>query len=259
MLVFWPLRWHPSFNLPMSLHPLTFPTSSSPVDHADPDREQFAAGVPAGWGAGRSRAGRSWRWRRGSLGREWDASRDWCGRCSWVWAGSRPPGAVTALLCGPPLPSPSTGPPGRLNVWARGSPRPHGPRSPSSGLPDSSPAAPQHTQCKLDPQTLYYRPFVNASDWLCKWLCTFQLPSKPFSLSSPSFSSEAPVVPPDVVNKSYQKTQYVGVVGKQCWQIKHKSWVTTVYSIKYRWWSTYCRTCPRPALSCSVVKPFLLR
>lgn len=136
---------HPS---PPSSHPSLLP-SSSPVDHADADREQRAAGGPAGWGG-------SWPWGRGAWrgGRRrplgWDARRNWWRGSGWIRARSGPPRALGALLGRPPLPSPSEGPPGLLNVRARGGPRPHGPWSPSPGLPGSPPAAPQHTQCKLE-------------------------------------------------------------------------------------------------------------
>lgn len=149
------------FNLPMSLlpsfppssHPSLLP-SSSPIDHTDADREQRAAGGPAGWGG-------SWPWGRGAWRRRgrrrrplarrgWDARRNqWRGSMR-IWARRGPPRALSALLGRPPLPFPSEGPPGLLNVRARGGPRPHGPWSPSPGLPGSPPATPQHTQRKLE-------------------------------------------------------------------------------------------------------------
>lgn len=135
-------------SIPPSSHPPPFP-SSSPVDHTDADREQCTAGGPAGWGGSRPWGRGSWRRRRGRrpLAGEYDARRN-CWR--WVWARSGPPGPLSAVLCCPALPSPPEGPPGLLNVRARGSPRPHGPWSPSPGLPGSSPAAPQHAQRKLE-------------------------------------------------------------------------------------------------------------
>lgn len=139
-------------SFPPSSHPFLLP-SSSPVDHADADREQRAAGGPAGWGGswpwGR---GPWWRRRRGRrpLARGWDERRNRWRRCKWVWVRCGPPGALCALLGHPPLPSLPEGPPGLLDVRARGCPRPHGPWSPSPGLPGSPPTAPQHTQRKLE-------------------------------------------------------------------------------------------------------------
>ena len=158
------------FNFPMSLPPSLPPSSyppllpsSSPVDHADADREQRAAGEPAGWGG-------SWPWGGGGGGRRggggpveggWDKRGNRRRGSGWVWARSRPPGAFGALLGCPPLPSPPEGPPGLLNVRARGGPRPHGPWSPSPGLPGSPPAAPQHTQRKLElPRPLLFPTFL---------------------------------------------------------------------------------------------------
>lgn len=137
-------------SLPPSSHP-SLPPSSSPVDHTDADREQCAAGGPAGWGV-------SWPWGRGAWrsrrrrpqARWWDERRNRRRGSGWVWARGGTPGALGALLCCPPLPSPPEGPPGLLNVRARSGPRPHGPWSPSPGLPGSTPAAPQHTQRKLE-------------------------------------------------------------------------------------------------------------
>lgn len=141
-------------SLPPSLHPLIPPWSppSSPVDHTDADGEQCTAGGPAGWGGGWPR-GRGPRWRRrgwrplASGGYE---RRNRRRNSGWVRARWGSPGALNALHGGPPLPSPPEGPPGFLHVRAWGSPWPQGPRPPSPGLPDSPPAAPQHTQRKLE-------------------------------------------------------------------------------------------------------------
>lgn len=124
--------------------------SCFPVDHADADREQCAARVPAGWGDSWLLDRRGW-WRgRGELARGWGKrGYRWRGSgCVWAWSGV--PGALSAPLGCPPVVSSSEGPPGLLNVRARGSPQPHSPRSPSPGLPGSPPAAPRHTQCKLE-------------------------------------------------------------------------------------------------------------
>lgn len=140
---------HPSIlsSLPAPLLP-----SSSPVDHADADREQCTAGRPAGWGGSRPWGRGTWRRRRGRrpLARRWDERRNRRRGSGRLWARSGYPGALGALFGHPLLPSPPERPPGLLNVRARGGPWPHGPWSPSPGLPGSPPAAPQHTQRKLE-------------------------------------------------------------------------------------------------------------
>lgn len=148
------------FNLPMSLFPPSHPSSShppllpssSPVDHADADREQCAAGGPAGWGSSRPWGRGAWRRRRGRkpLARGWDKGRNRRRGSGRLWARSGSPGALGALFDYSLLPSPPERPPGLLNVRARGSPWPHGSWSPSPGLSGSPPAAPQHTQRKLE-------------------------------------------------------------------------------------------------------------
>lgn len=150
----------------MSLLPFFHPSllpSSSPVDHTDADREQCAAGQPAGWGGswpwGRGPWWRRRRWRR-PLARGCDARCNRWSRYEWVRARSGHPWALSALLSHPPHPSSPEGPPGLLNVRARRSSQPHGPRSPSPGLPSSPPAATQHTKCKLVlPQTFLFPAF----------------------------------------------------------------------------------------------------
>lgn len=144
------------FNLPMSLppslppfsHPSPLP-SSSPLDHPDADREQCATGGPAGWGNSWPWGRGTW-WRRRGVSRKPLASGRDARRSGWIWARRGPAGAFGALPGRPPLPSPPKGTPGLLNVRTRGGPRPHGPRSPSPGLPGTSPAAPQPSQRKLE-------------------------------------------------------------------------------------------------------------
>lgn len=150
---FWHFSLYPplplSYNLPMFLPPSCHPSllpPCSPVDHPDADREQCATGGPAGWGG-------SWpwgRWRR-SLARGWDARRNGWWGFGQLWARSWPPGALCAIIGRPSLSPSPEGTPGLLNVRTRGSTWTHGPWPPSPGLPGSPPAAPQHTQRKLEP------------------------------------------------------------------------------------------------------------
>lgn len=157
-----------------SPHPFLLPCSS-PVDHADADREQRAAGGPAGWGVSWSWGGGA-RWRRRRLlARGWDARRSWRRGSGWIQDRSRSPRALCALLGHPPLPSPPEGPAGLLHVRARCVPRPHGPWSPSPGLPGSPPAAHQLTQRKLElsrPLSTSCVPF-GGPDW---WIIVQSLP-----------------------------------------------------------------------------------
>lgn len=155
--------FHPSLHPPTPPCP---PPAHSPIDHPDADREQCVAWGPAGWG-GSGPWGRGPRRRRGrrALAGGSDARRICQRGFGWVRGQSRAPGALGAVLGHPPPP----GTPGHLNVWDGGSSRPHGPRPPSPGLSNSSPAAPQHTQRKLEPLrspfSLSHLPF-RGSDWL---------------------------------------------------------------------------------------------
>lgn len=143
----------PPPHVPPSIPPFILPPSLSPpahssIDHPDADREQCIAWGPAGWW-GSGPWGRGARRRRGRrpLAQGSNARRICRRSFGWVRARSRAPGALGAVLGRPP----PAWTPGHLNVWDGGSSRPHGPRPPSSGLSNSSPAAPQHTQRKLEP------------------------------------------------------------------------------------------------------------
>lgn len=236
------------FNLPMflppSLPPLSHPSllpSSSPLDHPDADREQCATEGPAGWGSswpwGR---GTWWRWgNRRPLGSGWDAR--WSG---WIWARRGPTGAFGALLGHPPLPPSPEGTPGLLNVRARGGPRPHGPRSPSPGLPSAPPAAPQHSQRKLErpcPLSTHHLR-LGGSDclslaWLNRWWSDPDLYISP-PLLSPCISVLSPSLSKDpVVHEPIFKGSFV-MVQKDLlyWALKlHKWWSAYVWPEGERW------------------------
>ena len=199
-----------------STSPMSLPSSllpSSPVDHTDADREQCPARGPAGWG-GSQPWGRGpwWRGRR-PLARGCNARRNKWRGSGWVWARSGHPGALCALLRCSPLPSPPERPPGLLNVRARGGPRPQGPWPPSPGLPGSPPAAPQHTQRKLElprPLLLPTLLLVALIDWLFLarlmgdspiLISLFPVKLSFFPhLSSRSFSLKGPVVHDPLLN-----------------------------------------------------------
>lgn len=125
--------------------------SSSPVDNADADREQCTARRPEGWGHSWPWCRGAWWWRRGSgpMARGWNERRNEPRGFGHLWARSGSSRTVRSLFSHPLFPSPKR-PPGLLHVWAWRPPWPHGPWSPSPGLPSSPPTAPQHSQCKLD-------------------------------------------------------------------------------------------------------------
>ena len=127
------------------------PSSSSSVDNADADREQCTARRPAGWGHTWPwcRGTWEWRWGSGPMARAWNKRRNQPRGSGHPGARNRSSRTVGFLFRQPLFPSPKR-PPGLLHVRARGPPRPHGPWSPSPGLPRSPPSAPQHSQCKLE-------------------------------------------------------------------------------------------------------------
>lgn len=115
------------------------------------------------------------------MARGWNKRRNKPRGFGHLRAGNRSPRTVRFLFRQPLLPPP-TRPPGLLHVRARGTPRPHGPRSPSPGLSSSPPTAPQHSQCKLElRQTL---PLL----FSCWPFLTFSFP-RSLSLNFCSFSS----------------------------------------------------------------------
>lgn len=83
------------------------------------------------------------------MARGWNKRRNKPRGFGHLWARNKPSRTVSLLFRQPLFPSPKR-PPGLLHVRARGPPRPHGPWSPSPGLSSSPPAAPQHSQCKLE-------------------------------------------------------------------------------------------------------------
>lgn len=155
-----PFSWHPlppslPFNLlcppPYILPSFPNPLPSSPLDNADADREQCTARRPAGWGHSWPWCRGTWWWRRGSgpMARGWNKRRNKPRGSGHLWARNGSSRTVRSLFCHSLFLSPKR-PPSLLYVWARGSPWPHGPWSPSPGLPSSPPTAPQHSQCKLE-------------------------------------------------------------------------------------------------------------
>lgn len=148
--MFFTIQFMPPPSIPTpspcsSLHPVIPPLLPSLplIDYPDADREQRAAGVPAGWGGSWPWVRRAWwrRRRRRTLARGRKSSRR--RRLSWTRNGL--PIALCALLNRLSLPPPLEGAPGFFNVRARSRSWPHSPWPPSPGLPGSSPAAPQHT------------------------------------------------------------------------------------------------------------------
>lgn len=142
------------FNLlcpPYILSSFPNPPSSFPVDNADADREQCTARRPEGWGHSWPWCRGAWWWRRGNgpMARGWNKRRNEPRGFGHLWARSGSSRTVRSLFSHLLFPS-AKRPPGLLHVWAWRPPWPHGPWSPSPGLPSSPPTAPQHLQCKLD-------------------------------------------------------------------------------------------------------------